>query len=243
LTAGAVGERVEILVRDNGIGIEAPALPSVFDLFTQSSRSAERTQAGLGIGLALVKRLVELHGGEVEARSDGLGKGSEFIVRLPRQYRDSIRAVVPAQSAADPGPASTQTTVSRRILVADDNRDALDSLVELLAMGGHETHKAGDGLQALEVATRLRPDVILLDIGMPGLNGYEVARRIRSQPWGHQPTLVALTGWGQDSDRKRSSEAGFDAHWVKPLELDRLWELLESLPASAGTEEARVSAS
>jgi signal transduction histidine kinase len=246
LRAGAEGERAEIRVRDNGIGIEASALPAVFDLFTQSSRSAERTQEGLGIGLALVKRLVELHGGDVEARSDGLGSGSEFIVRFPRQYRDSARGVLPVQSGAAAGATAgaAEASASRRILVADDNRDALDSLVELLMMAGHETHKAADGVQALELASHLRPQLILLDIGMPGLNGYEVAQRIRALPWGREPMLVALTGWGQDNDRKRSSEAGFNAHWVKPLELNRLWSLLESLPKPGGTAQAaRISAS
>jgi signal transduction histidine kinase len=242
LKAGAVGDRAEIRVRDNGIGIEAGALPAVFDLFTQSARSAERTQEGLGIGLALVKRLVELHGGQVEAHSDGLGTGSEFIVRFPRQFRDSTRYALPAQSRAAAG--SDEARASRRILVADDNRDALDSLAELLVMAGHETHKAVNGLQAFELAVHLRPQVILLDIGMPGMNGYEVAQRIRSQPWGHKPTLVALTGWGQDNDRKRSSEAGFNAHWVKPLELHRLWSLLDSLSdAGDAGQAARVGTS
>ena len=227
LTAGAVGDRVEIRVRDNGIGIEAEALPAVFDLFTQASRMTERTQAGLGIGLALVKRLVELHDGEVEGHSEGLGKGSEFIVRLPRQLRDAAGTVVPLTS---PARAPGQARVVHRILLADDNPDSLESLAELLVMAGHETYKAGDGMQALAAATQFRPDLILLDIGMPGLDGYEVARRIRAQSWGRDLTLVALTGWGQDNDRKRSGEAGFDAHWVKPLELNRLWNLLESLP-------------
>jgi CheY-like chemotaxis protein/anti-sigma regulatory factor (Ser/Thr protein kinase) len=234
LIAGAAESRVQIRVRDNGIGIEPEALPSVFDLFTQASRSTERTQAGLGIGLALVKRLVELHGGEVEARSDGLGRGSEFIVRLPRLLADAKVRVLPIQSAMNAAPVAP----ARRILVADDNGDALDSLVELLALAGHETHKAVDGIQALEAATRLRPDLILLDIGMPGYNGYEVARRIRSLPWGRQTTLVALTGWGQENDRKSSSEAGFDAHWVKPLELNRLWNLLQTLPNPGEAEAA-----
>jgi signal transduction histidine kinase len=236
LSAGAVEDRVEIRVCDNGIGIEQASLPQVFDLFTQASRVTERTQAGLGIGLALVKRLVELHGGEVEARSEGLGCGSEFIVRLPRQVRALGTVLTLPASATSNGAMPDVTGTVRRILVADDNRDALDSLVELLAMAGHETHKAGDGAQALEAATRLRPEVILLDIGMPGLDGYEVARAIRAQSWGRQPTLVALTGWGQDTDRKRSSEAGFDAHWVKPLELHRLWNLLKSLPNSGAPE-------
>jgi signal transduction histidine kinase len=237
LTAGAAGDRVEIRVRDNGIGIDPAALPRVFDLFTQASRLTERTQAGLGIGLALVKRLVELHGGEVEARSEGLGRGSEFIVRLPRQHRESAATVVPIQSASAAQVAAPSTAM-RRILIADDNRDALDSLAELLAMAGHETHKAADGLQAWEAAVRLCPDLILLDIGMPGLDGYEVARRIRARSWSRDPVLVALTGWGQENDRRLSREAGFDSHWVKPLDLKRLWDLLDSLPAGGTVEPA-----
>jgi signal transduction histidine kinase len=243
LHSSAVRDRIEIRVRDNGIGIEPSALPAVFDLFTQAARAAERTQSGLGIGLALVKRLVELHGGTVEARSEGLGQGSEFVVWLPRALLAADRSALRPVAATGSGAAAVTAGVCRRILVADDNRDALDSLAELLAMAGHETHKAGDGMQALEAAIRVRPDVILLDIGMPGLDGYEVARRIRAQSWGREPTLVALTGWGQDNDRKRSSEAGFDAHWVKPLELNRLWSLLEALPSPAVTSAAaRVGA-
>jgi signal transduction histidine kinase len=241
LTAGVVGDdRIEIRVRDNGIGIEADALPAVFDLFTQASGVAERTQAGLGIGLALVKRLIELHDGEVEARSEGLGKGSEFIVRLPRQLRDVVSTTVPLTAPAAAVRMPGHTRSAHRILLADDNSDSLDSLAELLAMAGHEAYKAGDGTHALAAATQLRPDLILLDIGMPGLDGYEVARRIRAQPWGRDVTLVALTGWGQDNDRKRSGEAGFDAHWVKPLELKRLWNLLESLPEPGRARAARV---
>jgi CheY-like chemotaxis protein len=245
LHSSAVRDRIQIRVRDNGIGIEPSALPAVFDLFTQAARAAERTQSGLGIGLALVKRLVELHGGAVEARSEGLGKGSEFVVWLPRALLAADRSALRQGTATGSGAVAVAVTagVCRRILVADDNRDALDSLAELLATAGHETHKAGDGMQALEAAIRVRPDVILLDIGMPGLDGYEVARRIRAQSWGREPTLVALTGWGQDNDRKRSSEAGFDAHWVKPLELNRLWSLLEGLPSpGATTASARVGA-
>lgn len=236
----AARDRIEIRIRDNGIGIEPAALPAVFDLFTQASRVAERTQTGLGIGLALVKRLVELHGGSVEARSEGLGLGSEFIVWLPRVIRDADRSVVALQpgTSAAAIPAADARSLGRRILLADDNRDALDSLAELLAQAGHETHKAPDGTQALEAANRLRPELILLDIGMPGMDGYEVARQIRKQAWGREPTLVALTGWGQDTDRKRSSEAGFDAHWVKPLELNRLWALLDSLPGRRPVEAA-----
>jgi signal transduction histidine kinase len=224
LSAGSLGEQIEIRVRDNGIGIEPALLPDVFDLFTQSSQLNGRGQTGLGIGLALARRLVEMHGGTVHANSDGQGKGSEFIVRLPR-HRSAAAAPRPA---AEPAPVAT---VPRRILLADDNRDALESLAQLLELGGHEIHKAGDGVQALEAANRVRPELVLLDIGMPGMDGYEVARHIRSQPWGRATTLIALTGWGQETDRMRSREAGFDSHCIKPLDLQRLYSLLESLPA------------
>jgi CheY-like chemotaxis protein len=202
-------------------------LPVVFDLFTQSSQLNGHAQTGLGIGLALAKRLVEMHGGEVQAFSDGPGTGSEFLVRLPRQTRDSSGEQTSDAAQVLAGPP----VAARRILVADDNLDALETLAQLLQLGGHEIHKAVDGVEALETATRVRPDLVLLDIGMPGMDGYEVARRIRSQPWGRQPTLVALTGWGQENDRKRSREAGFDSHCIKPLDPQRLVNLLASLPA------------
>ena len=214
----------------------------IFNLFTQLDRTSGPPQSGLGIGLALVQRLVEMHGGSVSARSDGLGKGSEFLIRLPLFIRETVESGQPLQqlSALEQsmtnaeGPARTQ----RRILVADDNNDALESLATLLQLSGHEVYTAANGAMALESAEAHRPEVALLDIGMPKLDGYEVARRIRAQPWGQRITLVALTGWGQDSDRRRSQEAGFDSHLVKPLDLDKLMELLAALPV-AGSSAAR----
>jgi signal transduction histidine kinase len=233
LTAGSIGDQVEIRVRDNGIGIEPEVLPLVFDLFAQASQLNGRSQTGLGIGLALAKRLAEMHGGDVQASSDGPGKGSEFVVRLPRKKNDG--AASPVHADVEQAPEPTMSMAARRILLADDNRDALETLARLLQLGGHEIHKAVDGVQALEAATRVRPDLVLLDIGMPGMDGYEVARRIRSQPWGRAAKLVALSGWGQESDRKRSREAGFDTHFIKPLDPQRLSMLLASLSTPGGS--------
>ncbi|HWG76045.1 MAG TPA: response regulator [Steroidobacteraceae bacterium] len=227
LAASAQGEHIVIRIRDNGIGIEPDLIPSVFNLFAQASRSEASGQTGLGIGLALVKRLVDLHGGEVEARSEGLGKGCEFTLRFPRLSSELI-PVRDALAAPAVSPAP-----HRRILIVDDNRDALESLVRLLQLGGHEVYQASDGPQGLALAAEKRPDVIMLDIGMPGMDGYEVARRIRAEPWGSAMVLVAVTGWGQDSDRRRSREAGFDSHWVKPLDAQKLAALLGTLPSPA----------
>jgi signal transduction histidine kinase/ActR/RegA family two-component response regulator len=228
LTAGARGEQIAIGIRDNGIGIEPDLIPSVFNLFAQASRSEPSGQTGLGIGLALVKRLVELHGGHVDAHSEGLGKGCEFTVRFPRLAAESI----PAELAGTPAPVVSPAP-QRRILIVDDNRDALESLGRLLQLAGHEVYQASDGPQALALAAEKRPDLIMLDIGMPGMDGYEVTRRIRAEPWGQAMVLVAVTGWGQDSDRRRSREAGFDSHWVKPLDAQKLGALLGTLPAPA----------
>jgi signal transduction histidine kinase len=236
LSAAESGSEVLIRVRDNGIGIPPELMPMIFNLFTQLDRTSGPAQSGLGIGLALVQRLVEMHGGSVAARSEGLGKGSEFLIRLPLFIREQVESGQPLQqlSALEQsmtnaeGPARTQ----RRILVADDNNDALESLATLLQLSGHEVYTAANGAMALEAAEQHRPEVALLDIGMPKLDGYEVARRIRAQPWGQRITLVALTGWGQDSDRRRSQEAGFDSHLVKPLDLDKLTELLAALPVA-----------
>ena len=234
---------VEIRVRDNGIGIRQDLLPHVFELFTQLDRDEGRTQGGLGIGLALVQRLVQMHGGEVSAASEGQGKGSEFVIRLPRLHAEDEPAEAPRDLPAElvsanevaavvaPLVSAGAARMARRILIADDNNDALESLATLLQLSGHEVFTATNGGTALQSAERHLPEVALLDIGMPLLDGYEVAKRIRAQPWGQRITLVALTGWGQDSDRRRSREAGFDSHLVKPLDLETLTDLLARLPS------------
>ena len=222
------GAEVEIRVRDNGIGIPAELLPRIFDLFTQLDRRSDDSFGGLGIGLALVRRLVEMHGGSITASSNGEGTGSEFVIRLPLLAEGAL--CVEDQTEAQPCETSS---VPRRILLADDNADALESLATVLRLRGHEVFSAPNGAIALETAARHLPEVALLDIGMPLIDGYEVARRIRAQEWGKGVTLVAVTGWGQESDRVRSQEAGFDTHLVKPLDLDKLTALLAQLPEQA----------
>jgi PAS domain S-box-containing protein len=215
-----------VTVRDNGIGIPEPMLPCVFDMFTQVDRHLERSQGGLGIGLSIVKRLVEMHGGTVEANSDGDGQGSEFVVCLPR----SAAAVMgPTHSPQQPA-----RNGSRRILVVDDNRDAAISLAMMLKLMGNETLAAHDGLEALELAASFRPELVLLDLGMPRLNGFDTARQLRAQPWGENVLLVALTGWGQEEDRRKSQEAGFDMHIVKPIAPAALEKLLATCAAVGG---------
>jgi len=228
VTVAAEGTTGVVTVKDTGIGIPAAMLPQIFDMFTQVDRATDRSQGGLGIGLWLVRRLVDLHGGTVEARSEGAGRGSAFTVRLPL-----VSAGVPAASTAAPGNASGATGPRRRILVVDDNRDSAHSLSLLLELLGNETRVAHDGLEALDVAAAYQPDVVLLDIGMPRLNGYDTARQLRAQPWGPAAVLIALTGWGQEHDRVRSRAAGFDHHLVKPVDPDNLRQLLASLPQPA----------
>jgi signal transduction histidine kinase len=225
LTVERQGGDAVVSVRDTGVGIPAAMLPKVFDLFTQADRSLEKSQGGLGIGLSLVKGLVEKHGGSAEARSEGPGRGSEFVVRLPLVLPPAGRD----RDKNDDGPAAA--ALRRRVLVVDDNRDAATTLAMLLSMMGHQTRTAHDGLEALAAAEAFRADVILLDIGMPKLNGNDVARRLRQEPWGRDVTLVALTGWGQEDDRRRSLEAGFNFHLVKPIDPAELEKLLVGLPA------------
>jgi two-component system CheB/CheR fusion protein len=225
LTAETRNEEVLIRVKDTGIGIDASQLRHILEMFTQVDVSLERKHGGLGIGLALTRSLVELHGGELEVHSPGLGKGSEFIVRLPL---NSLPQAIPPPRAEKP---STAKAERRRILVVDDNRDSADSLSALLEMTGHDTRVAHVGLDAVSMAESFLPDVILLDIGLPHLNGYDAARRIRQHSWGKEMKLVALTGWGQHEDREESKNAGFDFHLVKPVDYETIAELLTRIPA------------
>ena len=221
LTARLDGSEVEISVQDQGFGILATEVPQIFEPFMQVDTSWRHTQGGLGIGLSLVKEFVGLHGGRVEVRSEGLGHGSEFLVRLP----------ITAGATTE-----TETTVEivsgprRRILVADDNSDALESLAMVLEIIGHEVRTAPDGDAAVAAAQELQPELILMDLGMPKMDGFEAARRIRAQPWGSKLVLVALTGWGAEHDRRKTQEAGFDRHLVKPVDMETLKKILAELP-------------
>jgi PAS domain S-box-containing protein len=219
LSAIREGSDAVVTVRDNGIGIPGDMLSSIFDMFTQVDRSLEQSRGGLGIGLTLVRRLVEMHDGSIEARSAGPNMGSEFVVRLPLIIRP------PIESPSGNG-AAVKSLSHGRILVVDDNKDSAASLAMLLRLRGNDIRTAHDGVEALEVADTFHPEIVLLDIGLPKLNGYDVARRIRQQPWGQDVLLIALTGWGNDEDRRLSQEAGFNFHIVKPVDLAALEELL-----------------
>ncbi len=212
LSSSHDGHGAVIRVRDNGIGIDADLLPRIFDLFTQGRRGLDRSQGGLGVGLTLARRLTEMHGGSIEAFSEGIGRGSEFTLRLP-----CLGLVRSSAAAALPASAPTSQVLCR-ILVVDDNRDAAQSIATFLELEGHVTHIAGDGVQALEVAAGFDPDVVVLDIGLPLLDGYEVARRLRKRVARRGLLLVALTGYGQQEDRLKADDAGFDHHFVKPTD-------------------------
>jgi PAS domain S-box-containing protein len=224
IAARACGSEVTISVADDGIGIPADSLERVFEMFAQVDTGSGQSRGSLGIGLTLVRRLVELHGGRVEARSDGPGHGSEFIVTLPAAVD------VPAERAVDAPPALLRPPSSLRVLVVDDNADSAESLAALLTLGGHETVTANDGPEALVLADRFLPQVAILDVGLPTLGGHEVCRHLRARPWGRDIFIVALTGWGQEEDRRRSMDAGFDDHLVKPLDHAELLSRLRSLP-------------
>jgi CheY-like chemotaxis protein len=214
------GPHALLAVKDTGVGIPAEVLPRIFDLFVQSERSLDRSQGGLGIGLTLVRRLVELHDGTIEASSDGAGKGSTFTVRLPAM-------TAPNPNVGEQIPVITAAGKPRRVLIVEDNEDAREMLSILLAQDGHEVRVAHDGPSGLQAALTFRPDVGLLDLGLPGFDGYALARSIRAHDEGKQIYLVALTGYGQSEDRVRSEAAGFDAHVVKPLAINQLAQLLQ----------------
>ena len=226
LIAERSGDAVMITVRDTGVGIPAVVLPHVFEMFTQGEQMRTRTLGGLGIGLTLVKRLVEMHGGTVNAESAGQDMGSTFIIRLP--------ALAEPSGAREPqAEVQRMSPPSLRMLIVDDNRDAADSLAMLLRTTGNEIRTAYDGLEALQVASEFRPEVVLLDIGLPNIDGHEVAQRLRREPWGQRVCLIAITGWSDESDRARSRAAGFDHHLVKPLDTTHLAQLLDSVERSA----------
>jgi PAS domain S-box-containing protein len=224
LSAQGTNTEVIVTVSDSGIGIPADKLDRVFEMFAQINDSNEYGHTGMGIGLTLVKRLVEMHGGSVEVQSGGRNLGTTFQVRLP------VLPEPPRPTNGDRPSRGVQPSAKRKVLVVDDNSDALESLSRLVSLMGNEVRRAQDGLEAIEVARTFQPDIVLMDLGMPKLNGYEAARRIRQEPWGRELALVATTGWGQDDDRRRTAEAGFDRHLVKPIEIASLRDVLGSLP-------------
>jgi CheY-like chemotaxis protein len=220
LSAGADDAHVVLRVKDTGAGIPRNQFKNIFEPFTQLRPSLDRSMGGLGIGLALVRKLVELHGGTVAAHSDGAGQGSEFAVRLP----------LVSHTAEAPSPQKPPPFVHRRVLLIEDNHDGREMLANLLRLWGHEVEETSDGARGLDMVLRQPPDVALVDIGLPGLDGYELARRARAAPGGSAVRLIAVTGYGQPEDRRRAAEAGFDGHFVKPVDLDRLARILADLP-------------
>ena len=231
LVAKQTDGELTLKVSDTGIGIEPGKLSKIFGMFVQLEASEPRTQSGLGVGLTLVQRLVEMHGGSIEARSEGPGKGSEFIIRLP-VLTQAAQAPLQDEMVTDERPQ-----LRRRILVVDDNLDSAESMALMLKLSGHDVATAHDGMEAVELARDFQPDVALLDLGMPKLDGYEAARSIRQESWGQEMLLVALTGWGQQEDKRRSREAGFDAHLVKPIDFG----VLEKLVAGTKDENSTKS--
>ena len=223
LTVTRDADVVSISVRDTGAGIPNDMLPQVFELFTQVDRHANRSQGGLGIGLTLVRSLVEMHGGSVQARSDGAGRGSEFVVRLPLAQQQA------AEQTSAPRHSLGSMLAPQRVLVVDDNHDAADSLGALLRLLGADVQIAYNGTDALAALESYRPAVVLLDIGMPGMDGYDVVRRIRARPGSRDIAVIALTGWGQEADRKRTESAGFDYHLIKPADVNALESILGSI--------------
>jgi CheY-like chemotaxis protein len=215
LTARVANAELQIAIRDNGIGLSQDVMPRLFTMFSQVNSAVDRAEGGLGIGLALVKGLVALHGGRVDVRSEGLGRGSEFVVHLPHRVIAPQGAVA---ASAPAGAADIRAQRRERVLVVDDNRDAAESLGMVLSFAGYEATIAYGGAEALEIAARERPRAAIVDIGMPGMSGHEVARRMRLEAWGRNAVLIALTGWGQEQDKQAARAAGFDAHLTKPID-------------------------
>jgi CheY-like chemotaxis protein len=222
VAAAREGDEAVVRIADNGVGIAPDKLPGIFELFVQEERSLDRAQGGLGIGLALVKRLIELHGGRVEADSEGQGKGSEFVVRMP---------ALPVERGEEGGatPGTNSGSRARHIVIIEDHADGRNSLHTLLSLLGHRVETAEDGPRGVELVLRSRPQVALIDLGLPGLDGFAVARKLRAELDG-EVYLVALTGFGQNEDRRKTQEAGFDAHLVKPVDVQELTRLLDALP-------------
>jgi two-component system, chemotaxis family, CheB/CheR fusion protein len=229
--ARLAGDQLDLSVTDTGMGMEPERIPTMFEMFAQANPHEDRSH-GLGIGLALVKKIVDLHGGQVSARSGGPGKGSEFHVMLP-----GAKAVAPSPATATraptPAPAETSAPQARDlVLIADDNEDASWGVAKLLEMDGFETVRVNSGMDAVREIARLKPQAGIIDIGMPDLGGHEVARQVRTTPWGRQMVLIAATGWGQEADRRDALEAGFDAHMTKPVDASKLSEMLDTLLSS-----------
>ena len=231
---GARLENAELVIsiRDNGIGLSEEVMPGLFTMFSQVNSAIDRAEGGLGIGLALVKGLVALHGGRVEVRSEGLGRGSEFILHLPHK----VLAPAAAESEEPRHGAAKANAMRRgRVLVADDNRDAAESLGLVLRFMGYEVSIAYSGAEALAVGAEQRPRAAIIDIGMPGMSGHEVARRMRREAWGRHAVLVALTGWGQDTDKQAARAAGFDEHLTKPVDPDAVEAVITKLLGGGAT--------
>jgi CheY-like chemotaxis protein len=231
LTVEQHNTEVLISVRDNGIGIAPEHSKDLFKMFMQLGHPETRSQGGLGIGLSLVRQIVELHSGTIEARSPGLGQGSEFIVRLPTHTATLNTPETPHPTGDGKQNVETPTL---RILIVDDNKDGADSLQMMLRLMGNEARTAYDGMEGIKVAEEFRPDVMLLDIGLPTVNGYDVCRCIRDKAWGKDVVLIAVTGWGLEDDRRRSHDAGFDHHMVKPVDAKALTTLLATVRAKSG---------
>jgi CheY-like chemotaxis protein len=226
VTAAYADREVRIAVKDEGAGIDPAFLPHIFDLFAQGDQSLDRSQGGLGIGLTLVKHLVELHGGRVTAFSEGSGKGTEVVVHLPARLASATPTAAPASGASASRAAHPRQAAATRILVVDDLPASADTLMMLLQMEGFDVKTANEGMAALEIAKEFQPDVVLLDIGLPGMNGFEVANRLRAQPQSRDAMLIALTGYGEAESRSRAVQAGFDFHLVKPADVNQLLALL-----------------